>query len=50
MVAVLDRAGAEAAIKAWSDAGESVTRLGNVIAVKPGMPEVKFAGHLELAW
>jgi phosphoribosylformylglycinamidine cyclo-ligase len=50
MIAVLDPAGAEAAIKAWSDAGEGVTRLGNVIAVKPGMPDVTFAGHLELTW
>ena len=50
MVAVLDPAGAEAAIKAWSDAGERVAQLGSVIALKPGMPEVSFAGHLELAW
>jgi len=50
MVAVLDPAGAEAAIKAWSDAGESVARLGSVIAVKPGMPDVSFAGHLDLTW
>jgi phosphoribosylformylglycinamidine cyclo-ligase len=49
MVAVLDPAGADAAIKAWTDAGESVTRLGNVVAIKPGMPEVNFAGHLNLA-
>jgi len=50
MVVVLDPAGAEAAIKAWTDAGESVTRLGNVIALKPGMPDVSFAGRLDLAW
>jgi len=49
-VAVLDPAGAETAIKAWSDAGESLTQLGSVIALRPGMPEVSFAGHLELAW
>jgi hypothetical protein len=49
MVAVLDPAGADAAIKALSDAGESVTRLGNVVAIKPGMPEVSFAGRLDLA-
>jgi phosphoribosylformylglycinamidine cyclo-ligase len=50
MVAVLDPVGAETAIKAWSDAGETVARLGSVIALKPGMPEVSFAGHLDLAW
>src|SRR5262249_32753166 len=50
MVAVLDPAGAEAAIKAFTAAGESVTRLGSVIAVKPDMPEVSFAGHLDLSW
>jgi len=49
MIAVLDPTGAEAAIKAWTDAGESVTRLGSVIAPKPGMPEVSFAGRLDLA-
>ncbi len=50
MVAVLDPTGADTAIKAWTDAGESVARLGSVIALKPGMPEVSFAGHLDLAW
>jgi phosphoribosylformylglycinamidine cyclo-ligase len=50
MIAVLDPAGAEAAIKAWTDAGESVTRLGNVIALKPGMPDVSYVGRLDLAW
>jgi phosphoribosylformylglycinamidine cyclo-ligase len=49
MVAVLDPAGADAAIKTWTDAGESVTRLGSVITLKPGEPEVSFAGHLDLA-
>jgi hypothetical protein len=49
MVAVLDPAGADAAIKAWTDAGESVVQLGSVITLKPGMPEVSFAGHLDLA-
>jgi phosphoribosylformylglycinamidine cyclo-ligase len=49
MIAVLDPAGAEAAIKAWTDAGESVTRLGNVIALKPGMPDVSYVGRLDLA-
>jgi phosphoribosylformylglycinamidine cyclo-ligase len=48
MVAVLDPAGAEAAIKAWTDAGESVAQLGSVVALKPGMPEVSYAGHLDL--
>jgi phosphoribosylformylglycinamidine cyclo-ligase len=50
MVAVLDPAGAEAAIAAWTDAGESVAQLGSIIALKPGMPEVSFAGRLDLAW
>src|SRR5262249_50687547 len=50
MVAVLDPTGADTAIKAWSDAEESVAQLGSVIALKPGMPEVSFAGHLGLAW
>jgi phosphoribosylformylglycinamidine cyclo-ligase len=50
MIAVLDPAGAEAAIEAWTDAGESVTRLGNVIALKPGMPDVSYVGRLDLAW
>jgi phosphoribosylformylglycinamidine cyclo-ligase len=50
MIAVLDPACAEAAIKAWTDAGESVARLGSVFALKPGIPEVSFAGHLDLAW
>jgi len=50
MVAVLDPAGADAAIKAFAGAGEHVTQLGGVIAVKPGMPEVSFAGHLDLTW
>jgi phosphoribosylformylglycinamidine cyclo-ligase len=49
MVAVLDPAGADAAIKTWTDAGESVAQLGSVIALKPGMPEVSFAGRLDLA-
>jgi phosphoribosylformylglycinamidine cyclo-ligase len=51
MVAVLDPAGADAAIKAWTDAGETVARLGSVVALKPGMPEVSYdAGRLDLAW
>jgi phosphoribosylformylglycinamidine cyclo-ligase len=50
MVAVLDPSGAEAAIKAWTDAGESVTWLGSIIALKPSMPEVSFSGHLDLTW
>jgi phosphoribosylformylglycinamidine cyclo-ligase len=50
MVVVLDPAGADAAIKAFAGAGESVMQLGNVIAVKPGMAEVSFAGHLDLTW
>jgi phosphoribosylformylglycinamidine cyclo-ligase len=51
MVAVLDPEGADAAIKAWTDAGETVARLGSVVALKPGMPEVSYdAGRLDLAW
>jgi len=50
MVVVLDPAGADAAIRAWTDAGESVTRLGSVATLKPGMPEVSFAGRLDLDW
>jgi phosphoribosylformylglycinamidine cyclo-ligase len=50
MIAVLDPVGAEAAIKTWTDAGESVARLGNVIALKPGMPDVSYVGRLDLAW
>ena len=49
MVAVLDPAGADAASKAWTDAGESVAQLGSVIALKPGEPEGSFAGDLDLA-
>ncbi len=50
MIAVLDPKGAEAAIKAWTDAGETVARLGRVVALQAGMPQVSFAGHLDLAW
>jgi len=46
MVAVLDPAGADAAIKAWTDAGQSVAQLGSVITLKPGMPDVSFVGRL----
>jgi len=43
--------GADAAIKAWTDAGETVARLGSVVALKPGVPEVSYdAGRLDLAW
>jgi phosphoribosylformylglycinamidine cyclo-ligase len=49
MIAVLDPAGAEAAIQAWTEAGERVAQLGSVITLKAGMPEVSFAGHLDLA-
>jgi phosphoribosylformylglycinamidine cyclo-ligase len=48
MVAVLDRAGADAAIERLSANGETVVRLGEVIAAAGA--RVSFRGHLDLSW
>ncbi len=50
MVAVVEPAKADAATAAWTRAGETVVRLGTVVPVKPGAPEVAYAGRLDLAW
>jgi phosphoribosylformylglycinamidine cyclo-ligase len=50
MVAVVDPAQADAATATWTRAGETVVRLGRVVPVNPGAPEVAYTGHLDLAW
>lgn len=50
MVAVVDPAQVDAATAAWTAAGETVVRLGMVVPVNPGAPEVAYTGHLDLAW
>jgi len=49
MIAVLDRAAADAAVEQFAAGGETVTRLGEVIEDN-GEPAVHFRGHLDLAW
>jgi phosphoribosylformylglycinamidine cyclo-ligase len=49
MVAVLDRNGADAASKSFSASGETVVRLGEVVAAASG-PAVSFRGDLDLSW
>jgi phosphoribosylformylglycinamidine cyclo-ligase len=48
MVAVLDRDGADSAGEQFSKNGETVVRLGEVIAAPSG-PAVRFRGHLDLS-
>ena len=48
MVAVLDRAGADAAAKVLIENGETVVALGEVVAADAGA--VSFRGHLDLSW
>jgi phosphoribosylformylglycinamidine cyclo-ligase len=50
MVAVVEPAGVEAATAAWKRAGESVVRLGTVVPIKAGTPDVIFSGHLDRTW
>lgn len=49
MVAVLSAAAAENAIAQFAAHGETVVRLGEVIAA-PGEPHVTFRGRLDLSW
>ena len=49
MIAVLDPAAAAAAIECFAANGESVVRLGEVIAGN-GAARVDFRGHLDLSW
>jgi phosphoribosylformylglycinamidine cyclo-ligase len=48
MVAILDRDGADAAIELFARNGETVVRLGEVVAL-PGGAAVDFRGHLDLS-
>jgi len=48
MVAVLDRSGADAASKCFADNGETVVRLGEVVAASGGAA-VQYRGHLDLS-
>jgi phosphoribosylformylglycinamidine cyclo-ligase len=49
MVAVLDRGGAEGAVECFAKNGETVVRLGEVVAAA-GATAVDYRGHLDLAW
>jgi phosphoribosylformylglycinamidine cyclo-ligase len=49
MVAVLDRATADAACASFAENGETVVRLGEVFAA-PGDERVAFGGHLDLSF
>jgi phosphoribosylformylglycinamidine cyclo-ligase len=49
MVVVLDRDGADAASERFSTSGETVVRLGEVVASTRG-PAIGFRGHLDLSW
>ena len=49
MVAVLERGGADAAIKHLTDNGETVVALGEVVAAADAS-RVSFGGHLDLSW
>jgi phosphoribosylformylglycinamidine cyclo-ligase len=50
MVAVVEPGRADAAAAAWTRAGETVVPLGRVAPIRPGLPQVMYAGHLDLAW
>jgi phosphoribosylformylglycinamidine cyclo-ligase len=49
MVAVLDRAKADAAVESFAKHGEKVVRLGEVAAAEGGSA-ISFSGHLNLSW
>jgi phosphoribosylformylglycinamidine cyclo-ligase len=49
MIAVLDRGGADAAIKHLTDNGETVVALGEIITATDAA-RVSFNGHLDLSW
>ena len=49
MVAVLDKAKADAAIEAFATHGEKAARLGEVVAAEGG-GAISFSGHLDLSW
>jgi phosphoribosylformylglycinamidine cyclo-ligase len=49
MVAVLDRAKADAAVESFAKHGEKVVRLGEVVA-RQGDSAVSFSGLLDLSW
>jgi phosphoribosylformylglycinamidine cyclo-ligase len=49
MVAVLDRGGADAATECFAKNGETVVRLGEVVA-PGGADGVDYRGHLDMAW
>jgi phosphoribosylformylglycinamidine cyclo-ligase len=49
MVAVLDRSGADAASECFAKNGETVVRLGEIVAASGGNP-VQYRGHFDLSW
>ena len=49
MIAVLDPGGAAAASEQFAANGETVVRLGEVVAGS-GEPRVEFSGSLDLSW
>jgi phosphoribosylformylglycinamidine cyclo-ligase len=49
MVAVLDRGDADAACRCFTENGETVVQLGEVIAATDG-PAVSYRGRLDLSW
>jgi phosphoribosylformylglycinamidine cyclo-ligase len=49
MVAVVDKAKADAAVDAFAKHGEQVVRLGEVVAAEDG-GAISFSGHLDLSW
>jgi phosphoribosylformylglycinamidine cyclo-ligase len=50
MIAVVAPNGADAVAEAFRRAGETAVKLGTVVQLKAGEPEVAYSGHLELAW
>jgi phosphoribosylformylglycinamidine cyclo-ligase len=49
MVAILDRGKADAAVESFAKHGETVVRLGEVVAADGGNA-ISFSGHLDLSW
>jgi phosphoribosylformylglycinamidine cyclo-ligase len=49
MIVVVDRDGTDAAIAAFASHGETVVRLGEVVAA-PNGPAVRYRGKLDLSW
>jgi phosphoribosylformylglycinamidine cyclo-ligase len=50
MIAVVEASGADMVVEAIRGAGETVVKLGTVVQLKAGEPEVAYSGHLDLAW